>query len=216
MLLRSDTYTKRYTFKSGRQGVGYWLGDFVSERASGFGSGRDEIPGDFHDVAKPTTVIRNRACGNTPQRQSSLNVLSKTAEYALRAVTCLAERETSGRNPSSADTLASITKVPRRYLNRVLKDLVAAELVLSRCGPRGGYELARAADQITILDVVNAVGKLERIHSCPLGLKTHTSLCPLHAELDRAYAATERGFAAVTMKQLLESTSPIVPLCESP
>ena len=38
----------------------------------------------------------------------------------------------------------------------------------------------------------------------------------LHAELDRAYEATENAFAAVTMKQLLESTSPIVPLCESP
>jgi Rrf2 family protein len=106
-------------------------------------------------------------------------------------------------------------KVPRRYLNRVLKDLVAAGLVVSRCGPRGGYELARPTDQITILNVVNAVGKLQRIRSCPLGLKSHTSLCPLHAELDRAYEATERAFAAVTMKQLLESTSPIVPLCES-
>jgi len=78
-----------------------------------------------------------------------------------------------------------------------------------------GYELARATDQITILDVVNAVGKLQRIRSCPLGLKTHTSLCPLHAELDRAYETTESAFAAVTMKQLLESTSSIVPLCES-
>ncbi|WP_442505403.1 RrF2 family transcriptional regulator [Novipirellula sp. SH528] len=143
-------------------------------------------------------------------------MLSKTAEYALRAVTCLAEREATDGNPSSADTLAKITKVPRRYLNRVLKDLVAAGLVHSRCGPRGGYELARPTDKITILDTVNAVGKLERIRKCPLGLKTHTSLCPLHAELDRAYQATETAFAAVTMKKLLESTSPIVPLCESP
>jgi hypothetical protein len=48
-----------------------------------------------------------------------------------------------------------------------------------------------------------------------LGLKSHTALCPLHKELDRAYAATEKAFRAVTIKQLVESTSPIIPLCES-
>jgi Rrf2 family nitric oxide-sensitive transcriptional repressor len=143
-------------------------------------------------------------------------MLSKTAEYALRAVTCLAEREACGLAPSSADAISEGTQVPRRYLNRVLQDLVAAELIESRCGPRGGYELAKTTDAITILDVVNAVAPLGRITTCPLGLKSHTSLCPLHAELDRAYAATEAAFAGVTIAALLASTSPIVPLCESP
>ncbi len=143
-------------------------------------------------------------------------MLSKTAEYALRAVTCLAEREACDKTPSSADVLAEGTKVPRRYLNRVLQDLVAVGLVCSHCGARGGYELAKRADAITILDVVNAVAPIGRIESCPLGLKSHTSLCPLHAELDRAYAATEAAFAGVTIAQLLDSTSPIVPLVESP
>lgn len=142
-------------------------------------------------------------------------MLSKTAEYALRAVTCLAEREACDKTPSSADVLAEVTQVPRRYLNRVLQDLVAADLILSRCGPKGGYELAMPTSAITILDVVNAVAPLGRIESCPLGLKSHTSLCPLHTELDRAYAATEAAFAGVTIKQLLDSTNPIIPLVES-
>lgn len=138
-------------------------------------------------------------------------MLSKTAEYALRAVAYMGGR--SGQ-PASADLVAEKTKVPRRYLTRVLQDLVAAELVRSRPGPGGGYELARPTDQLTILDVVNAVAPLERIRKCPLGLASHTELCPLHAELDRAYAATEAAFAGVTINQLLESTSPIVPLCD--
>ncbi|QDS89652.1 HTH-type transcriptional regulator IscR [Rosistilla ulvae] len=138
-------------------------------------------------------------------------MLSKTAEYALRAVACL------GAQPgttSPADALAEKTKVPRRYLNRVLQDLAAAGLVQSRPGPGGGYLLARDTGEVTILEVVNAVGPLERIRKCPLGLASHTELCPLHAELDRAYAATEEAFQGVTIKQLVESTSPIVPLCE--
>ena len=92
--------------------------------------------------------------------------------------------------------------------------VVRAELVRSRSGPGGGYSLALPVKKISILDVVNAVSPLERIRECPLGLKSHTSLCPLHKELDRAYAATERAFAGVTLDQLLKSSSKIVALCE--
>lgn len=138
-------------------------------------------------------------------------MLPKTAEYALRTVACLAGD--SGQ-AESADHLAGQTKVPRRYLHKVLQDLVRAGLVRSRSGPGGGYALARPAEKITILDVVNAVAPLERIRHCPLGLPSHTSLCPLHKELDRAYAATEEAFSRVTIGQLLRSTSGIVPLCD--
>ena len=139
-------------------------------------------------------------------------MISKTAEYALRAIACL------GHSPDqaiSADVLAKKTQVPRRYLTRVLQDLAAEGLVQSRPGPGGGYVLAKNTSELTILDVVGAVAPIQRITSCPLGLKSHETLCPLHAELDRAYAATEKAFAGVTIKDLVESASPIIPLCES-
>jgi Rrf2 family protein len=139
-------------------------------------------------------------------------MLPKTAEYALRAVVWL------GRNPElteSADQLARITQIPRRYLHKVLQELISAGLLASRSGPGGGYGLTISPEKITILDVVNAVGSLERIRECPLGIPSHTSLCPLHAELDRVYAATEAALASVTIAQLTQSSSPIVPFCES-
>lgn len=138
-------------------------------------------------------------------------MLSKTAEYALRAAACLAR---DPDQPESADRLAQQTKVPRRYLHAVLQDLVQAELVRSRSGPGGGYALARPADEITILDVINSVAPLQRIRRCPLGLSSHTSLCPLHKELDQAFAAAENAFSRVTIGQLLRSTSKIIPLRE--
>ena len=138
-------------------------------------------------------------------------MLPKTAEYALRMIACLAA-DTS--QPAAADFLAERTQVPRRYLHKVLQDLVRAELVQSRPGPGGGYSLVREPDSLTLLDVVNAVSPLERIRHCPLGLPSHTSLCPLHKELDRAYAATETAFSRVTIGQLLRSTGDVVPLCE--
>ena len=138
-------------------------------------------------------------------------MLPKTAEYALRTIVCLAGNDGQA---ASADQLAVQTKVPRRYLHKVLQDLARAELVCSRSGPGGGYSLDQAPETITILDVINAVAPLERIRHCPLGLPSHTRLCPLHKELDKAYAATESAFARVTIAALLGSTSKIVPLCD--
>ena len=138
-------------------------------------------------------------------------MLSKTAEYALRAAVWLAN---SPDSPSSADTLAEVTKVPRRYLHKVVQDLARAGLVRSQSGPGGGYSLAKSIDAITILDVVNAVAPLERIRHCPLGLPSHTRLCPLHKELDQMYASAEESLRRVTLGQLVRSSSKIVPLCD--
>lgn len=138
-------------------------------------------------------------------------MITKSSEYALRAVALLGDKVGVSL---AADEVAEKTKVPRRYLHRVLQDLAAAGIVRSKSGPGGGYELIRDTATLTMLDVVNAVSPIERIRKCPLGLPSHHKLCPLHAELDKACAATEAAFANVTIKQLLASRGRYVPLCE--
>ena len=140
-------------------------------------------------------------------------MLPKTAEYALRAVVWLAGE---ANRREAAEPLAERTKIPRRYLHKVLQSLVQAGIVDSQSGPGGGYALSKAAKDVTILEVVTAVSPLERIHECPLGLTSHTRLCPLHKELDRVYGEIEKSFGRVTLAALLRSTGKIVPLCEVP
>ena len=138
-------------------------------------------------------------------------MLPKTAEYALRAIVWLAgrpdHREAAGR-------LAARTKIPRRYLHKVLQAMVQGGIVESQSGPGGGYSLCVPPEKLTILAVVNTVAPLERIRHCPLGLPSHTRLCPLHKELDRVYAEIEKAFGRVTVSELLNSTSTIIPLCD--
>ena len=141
-----------------------------------------------------------------------LIMLPKTAEYALRTVALLAS---SPDRSASADFLAEKTKVPRRYLHKVLQDLVKAKLVGSKSGPGGGYSLLMHVDEVSILDVINAVAPLERIRHCPLGLPSHTTLCPVHKELDLAYQRTEEAFSKVTIGQLLRSATNVIPLCDT-
>lgn len=138
-------------------------------------------------------------------------MLPKTAEYALRAVVWLAGKPD---HREAAGALAVRTKIPRRYLHKVLQELVQAGLVESQSGPGGGYSLIVPPAKLTILAVVNAVAPLERIRHCPLGLPSHTRLCPLHRELDRVYSEIEKAFGRVTVAELLSSTSRIIPLCD--
>jgi Rrf2 family nitric oxide-sensitive transcriptional repressor len=129
-------------------------------------------------------------------------MLSQTVEYALRAMMHLA---TLGGSPVNCHTIAAQTHVPPGYLSKVMRDLVVAELVTSFRGPNGGFILARAPELITILDVVNAVDPIVRIHKCPLGNPRHATLCALHQRLDDALAEIERPFRASTLAEMLES-----------
>jgi len=140
-------------------------------------------------------------------------LFSQTTEYALRAIVCLAQ------NPGIAMTthqVAELTKVPAGYLSKVLQSLGRAQLVRSQRGLGGGFILSQDPDQITILQVVNAVDPLKRIRECPLGLRSHgANLCPLHRELDDAIARIESAFASTTIAQLLAAPTQSTPLCEA-
>ena len=139
-------------------------------------------------------------------------MISQTAEYALRAVACLALELDSS---VTTEQLAKITKIPSGYLAKVLQSLGRAELVRSQRGLYGGFVLARPPHRITLLEVINAIDPIRRIRSCPLQLKSHQKgLCPLHRRLDNAMAVLERTFQDTTIADLLDDSTGPKPLCE--
>jgi Rrf2 family protein len=139
-------------------------------------------------------------------------ILSQTAEYALRAVVCLAAENSSLTVPQ----IAGRTGVPAGYLSKVLQSLARAGLIQSQRGMGGGFRLAHAANEITIFDVVNAVDTVPRIRECPLGIAEHEKLCPLHERLDTAMAAVEDAFRATVIGELVKTDSgkALSALCE--
>ncbi|MBD3337296.1 MAG: Rrf2 family transcriptional regulator [Candidatus Eisenbacteria bacterium] len=140
-------------------------------------------------------------------------MISQGAEYALRAVLCLAGRET-GR--ASRTQIAGVTRVPAGYLAKILQALSRAGLVKSTPGRSGGFQLARPVDQITVLDVVNAVDPVARITRCPLGLESHgAELCPLHKRLAGVLSSVERAFSETKIVELLGQPSPVQSFCDA-
>lgn len=141
-------------------------------------------------------------------------VLSQTVEYALRAAIHLASEAPAAR---TTDQIAAATLVPRAYLSKVLQSLARAGVVQSQRGLGGGMTLAKRPEDLTILEVVNAVEPIQRIRTCPLGLAAHgIHLCPLHSRLDAALATVEQAFGASTLAEVLADPSPSVPLCPFP
>lgn len=141
-------------------------------------------------------------------------MFSQTVEYALRAAVFLAARP---GEPATTEEVAERTRVPAAYLAKILQGLSRAGIVRSQRGVGGGVTLAKPADELTILEVVNAVEPIKRIKTCPLGLPTHgTRLCPLHKRVDAALASVEAAFAGTTLAEVLAEPSSSVPLCDVP
>jgi Rrf2 family protein len=139
-------------------------------------------------------------------------MLSQTVDYALRAMVYLADQVPA---PRTNEQIANVTLVPQAYLSKIMQSLSKTGLVRSQRGLHGGFALTKDADEITILDVVNAVEPLQRIRQCPLGLKTHgVQLCPLHRRLDHALATVEEAFGDTTLAEILAERSGSIPLCE--
>ncbi len=80
-------------------------------------------------------------------------MLSATSEYALRALTCLAQLPRG--DAILGRQLAKSTGVPSQYLAKIMLALRNAGLVLATRGTGGGYTLLRPADAIHLIDVVS-------------------------------------------------------------
>src|SRR5262245_60443489 len=81
--------------------------------------------------------------------------LTRASSYALHAVAYMAAQKKA--DPVASHVIAQDRGIPERFLLKVLKPLVSAQILLSIKGPNGGYRLARAANDITMLEVVEAV-----------------------------------------------------------
>jgi len=141
-------------------------------------------------------------------------MVNQASEYALRAVTYLCMLESN--EPASASDISVVTKVPVPYLQKVLRMLARAGILTAQRGVGGGFQLAKPAEQIAVLDVLKACdSQPQRIERCPLGIKGHSSLCPLHQLLDQQAAGVEQVFATTTIRDILDSKGDVRPMCGS-
>lgn len=140
-------------------------------------------------------------------------MISRTAEYALRAVVCLAA---GPERPMTSPEIARLARIPPGYLAKIMGALARGRIVRSRRGVGGGFLLARPVEELTALEVVDAVDPIRRIRACPLDLAEHrAALCPLHHCLDQALGAVQSALGATLIRDLRGTPAAQSPLCDA-
>lgn len=90
--------------------------------------------------------------------------LTKKADYGLMALKYLAEQADQGAQ--SAKDIAEAYHIPPQLLAKILQTLTRAGLLVSHAGTRGGYALAKPAEEINAFEVIRAIDGPLFITSC--------------------------------------------------
>ena len=81
--------------------------------------------------------------------------ISRSTGYALLAAGYLAQHQKEGIILSQ--DISKKYNIPLEYLLKILQQLVRANVLRSKRGPRGGFSLARPVKKITLLQIIEAV-----------------------------------------------------------
>lgn len=81
--------------------------------------------------------------------------ISRSTQYGLIAVSYIAQHYKDGL--VMAERIASPYNLPLEYLLKILQQLVRANILTSKRGPRGGFSMARPPEKVTLLEVVEAI-----------------------------------------------------------
>lgn len=130
-------------------------------------------------------------------------VPTRRTDYGIRALVYLAGRP-DGR--VKAAEISEAMKIPTGFLHQVLQELQRARLVTSAPSRSGGYSLARAPEQITIREVVEALEGPIQAEECALrGGPCHwEDVCALHWVWSSAQQALAMKLEAATLAQVAE------------
>ncbi|MGC8829021.1 MAG: RrF2 family transcriptional regulator [Verrucomicrobiia bacterium] len=105
---------------------------------------------------------------------------TNTTGYAVQALVCLASCDCP---KSSTAEIAKCSGVPQPYLCKIINLLTRKGLIVTRRGVGGGIKLARAAEEITLFEIVVAIEGERWASECLLGYSwcANEQCCPTHS-----------------------------------
>lgn len=140
----------------------------------------------------------------TPTAYFKPAMLTKTTEYALRALIYIGMHAVAGRKIGIKE-IANELELPLAFIGKILQELVRKNLLASAKGPHGGFYFIRPASAISIMDVVREIDGMEAFKRCGLGLHkcSDTHPCPLHHDFKIYRDGLARLFSQRTIQDLM-------------
>lgn len=134
--------------------------------------------------------------------------MSKLTDYGTLVLSQLAA---SGAEPASAGMVADRTHIALPTVSKLLKTLTRSGLVVSTRGSQGGYALARAPEEITAADIIDALEGPVAITECSAtdGACTLESWCRVGNAWQRINLSIREALTQITLADLRRDDAPI-------
>lgn len=130
--------------------------------------------------------------------------ITRQADYALRAMLYLARLEPGKR--AATRIIAEEQEIPASFLAKIISQLSIAGLIETSRGARGGVSLKHAPEDISLLDVIEAIDGPIVIEDCTLDPSSCVfgEECPIHDVFTEAREEIVRKFKEATFDKLIE------------
>jgi FeS assembly SUF system regulator len=134
--------------------------------------------------------------------------LSRITDYGIVLMVQLA-RDAAGE-ARNARNLAAKADLPAPVVSKVLKSLARAGLLESQRGSKGGYTLARCADEISVPEMITALEGPISLTECTVhpGACSQESSCDVREPWQRINSAVHSALAKISLADL---TAPQIP-----
>ena len=132
-------------------------------------------------------------------------MLSKTCEYAVRAVIYIAQQTKDGNRVGIKDVAKGIDS-PEYFIAKILQEMVRKNLLQSTKGPNGGFHLDEKDMKNSLAVIVRHFDGDKIFSGCALGLKrcSEKNPCPLHQQFKEIRNTLKHLLETTTINQLVE------------
>jgi len=136
-------------------------------------------------------------------------MLSKSAQYALRIMAHFALH--SEATPLRAQDIAQEVNIPIFYLSKILRRMVAAELLVGSKGHGGGFLIAKAPHKIRFCHVLEAVDGSSTERKCVFGwdVCSDKNPCVLHNRWREVSSSFEKWSRETTLADVQKDVKKI-------
>lgn len=92
-------------------------------------------------------------------------MFSASCHYGMQAMLYIACHSVNGSNVD-LNKIAENQQIPKHFLSKILQLLVKSKLLISMKGPTGGYRLSKDPENISLINVVEAIDGLRAFEEC--------------------------------------------------
>lgn len=132
-------------------------------------------------------------------------MFSTSCHYGLQAMLYITMHSSNDKNVE-LKIIAEKQDIPRHFLSKILQQLVKRNLLLSMKGPTGGFRLAKSPEDITLIEIIEAIDGLEVFNKCGIGFKqcNDKNPCPIHDDYKKVRAQIENLFNSKNLQNLID------------